>query len=341
VSFLNAIAAEAGPLFIVGSCKNAGKTTLLNFLNRELASRLPPSRRAIAPLRRDGGSPLASPVGLATIGRDGEPEDAVWLHPKPPVELRPGNLFVTVRPELLRLGDAAQLLEELPFSTALGDVVLGRAAAAAHVEIIGPDTNRQLWMAIRRMQAHGAPIQLIDGAFERRTQAAERDGARLALVVSADVAPTLADVAAWLAFQAELYGLPKPPVELDPAPVNERLGLHFRDNSEWRNEPHGASTACCLGPLTDNIVGPVLDDLDGLDLIVEDATKVFLNETQWQRLKKRCPRVYAARSVRLLLVAANSQGLLRQFEPRAFFAALAVACPQLPMVDVVNGLRRE
>jgi hypothetical protein len=314
VNALRAIAAEPGPLFIVGSCKNAGKTTLLNFLNAELHR------------------PPATTVGLATIGRDGEAEDAVWRHPKPPVALRPGNLFVTVEPELAKLGGDAERLETLPFRTVLGEVALGRARRDAHVEIDGPDTNGQLWQAIERLRAHGATLQLIDGAFERRTQAAERDGARVALAISADVAPSPAEAAAWLALQCEMFGLPKksPPLAV---PADAPLGLHGLADA--------SSAVACVGPLTDAMVLPDLDAFAGRELFVDDATKIFLSATAWRAVTRRCRGVFVRRALRLLLAAANPCGLLRQFSPGDFFAALAAACPVLPLIDVHAGLYRD
>ena len=139
----DAIAALPGPLYIVGSCKNAGKTTLLNLLNSELYLR------------------LRTPIGLTTIGRDGEPEDVIWRHPKPPVKLLRGNYFVTTEGELTRLGAAAFPVETLPFSTPLGRMAIGRAAKEATVEIIGPDTNRQVWNVVERLQKLGCSHQLI------------------------------------------------------------------------------------------------------------------------------------------------------------------------------------
>jgi len=319
---LRTIAGESGPLFIVGSCKNAGKTTLLNFLNRELSAR------------------LSVPPALATIGRDGEAEDIIWRHPKPPVTLRPGNLFVTTDGECARLGDTVQQLERLPFRTMLGAVVIGRAHREGNVEIIGPDTNAELWTALSRLKTHGATHMLVDGAYERRTQVAAHDGARLALVVSADVAPTPDGAAAWLAHQVELYGLPASPPEFswdDELP----LGLHWRTGDHWQVEPQGATAACCVGPLTDEMIEAHLEEMRAVPLIVEDATKIFVDRPVWRKLRRKSPGVFVRRTLRLLLIAANPHGLLRQWEPPSFFAQLRAAAAHLPMLDVVAGLRHE
>jgi len=320
---LDAIAAESGPLFVVGSCKNSGKTTLLNFLNDDLFNRIPRRR-----------------VGLTTIGRDGEKEDAVWRHPKPPVRLWPDDLFITARPILDALQHSVALEEELPFSTVLGRIVLCRALGTTQAEIIGPGNNAQLYYAIDRLRMRGSDIQLVDGAFERRTQVAGRDGTRLALVVGADIARTPKGAGEWLAFQDELFSLEKAQ-DYPPLPADAPLGLHWRREDAWLDWPAEAEQVACIGPLTDRLVEKHLDDFDDRPLVVEDATKLFLDARHWQMLKRRCASITVQRPVRLLLAAANPAGVLRQFKPHEFFEALRTACPLLPLLDVVAGLSAE
>lgn len=337
MKIIDAIAARPGPFFLVGSCKNAGKTTLLNHLNEQLTRR------------------LETPPALATIGRDGEPEDIVWRHAKPPVVLYPGNLFVTTEPDLTRLKTAAALVEKMPFQTMLGGIVLGKALRETNVEIVGPDTNAQLHHAIERMARHGASHQLIDGAFERRTQIAGEQGACLALVVSADIGPDVEQAARWLSYQREMYDLPQAPPEFSPPPTflpprsgeefftppEWPLGLHWLHGEKWNQDPAETETVFCKGPLTENMVDEHLDGLRNRDLVLEDATKLFLDRRHWGILQRRCRHVFVLRELRLLLVAANPCGLLRQFGPDEFFNALRQAAPQLPLIDVVAGLTHE
>lgn len=309
MKIFDAIAAEPGPFFIVGSNKNAGKTTLLNRLNKELTQR------------------LSTPPGLATIGRDGETEDIIWRHPKPPVFLNTGNCFVTVEPELKKIVGEAEAVETLPFRTALGPVVVGRAIQSTQVELIGPDTNQQLWQAIDHLHACGATHQLIDGAYDRRTQVASHDGARLALVLSADIAKDEQQAADWLTRQIEWFALPPAPPELRPTD-EKPLGLHDLNGQ----------ALFCSGPLTDTLAEQHFDRLAQLPLIIEDATKVFLSPLWWRRLKRKSPGVYVLHRQRLLLIASNPKGLLREFDPQTFFDTLKQAAPHLPLIDVEAGL---
>ena len=69
---------------IVGMCKNAGKTTMLNWLLEQ--------------------GRLQGVLGLTSIGRDGESTDVVTGTEKPGIFVREGTLIATAQ-DMLRLGD--------------------------------------------------------------------------------------------------------------------------------------------------------------------------------------------------------------------------------------------
>ena len=87
---------------IVGMCKNAGKTTMLNWM-----------------LHHDR---LQGTLGLTSIGRDGESTDVVTGTEKPGIFVREGTLIATAR-DMLRLGDVTtEILETTGIPTPLGEV---------------------------------------------------------------------------------------------------------------------------------------------------------------------------------------------------------------------------
>ena len=73
-------------LSIVGMCKNAGKTTVLNWLLGQSRGRV---------------------LGLTSIGRDGESTDIVTGTEKPGIFLSEGTLFATAK-DMLSLCDVTQ-----------------------------------------------------------------------------------------------------------------------------------------------------------------------------------------------------------------------------------------
>jgi hypothetical protein len=142
--------------FIVGSSKNAGKTTFLNVAACELRSR--------------------GPVALVSIGVDGEARDLVFGNAKPLVRVCCGDLIATTEGALKASAAKFRLLEVFPMRTVLGRIVLAEAVRSDFVELVGPETNSQLADVILAMEAVGAKTILIDGAVNRVTQLAASSG---------------------------------------------------------------------------------------------------------------------------------------------------------------------
>ncbi len=175
-------------VFIVGSKKNAGKTTFLNYaLNR---------------LR--GGAPLAA----LSIGVDGEALDQVFGNPKPQVKAERGDLLLCAESALKNADLHYEVLNVYPFRTAIGRPVLLRALRPGRAEISGPENNEQLGEILADMRRHGAGTVFVDGAVDRITQAAAVPKA--AFVYVARVEPENLDTSAaatrllWSASQVPL-----------------------------------------------------------------------------------------------------------------------------------------
>ena len=109
---------------IVGMCKNAGKTTMLNWL-----------------LAHTGRQQV---LGLTSIGRDGESTDVVTGTEKPSIFVPAGTLIATAK-DMLRLGDVTQeILVTTGIPTPLGEVIIMRARSDGYVQLAGPSITAQL-----------------------------------------------------------------------------------------------------------------------------------------------------------------------------------------------------
>ena len=137
--------------FVTGSCKNAGKTTLLVYLLRLLRER--------------------TTVCYTSAGLDGESGCAVTGGEKPAVLCRPGDMVVTSGPALAGSTAGFEILEVFPWRSALGRTVLARVASAGSVELVGPETNSRLTTVLcAAREACGDLTVLVDGAADRQTQ---------------------------------------------------------------------------------------------------------------------------------------------------------------------------
>ena len=134
---------------IVGMCKNAGKTTMLNWLLEQ--------------------GKLQGVLGLTSIGRDGESTDIVTGTEKPGIFVREGTLIATAK-DMLRLGDITkEILMTTGIPTPLGEVVIVRARSAGHVQLAGPSITTQLKTVSKEFFDLGADIAIIDGALGRKS----------------------------------------------------------------------------------------------------------------------------------------------------------------------------
>ena len=134
---------------IVGMCKNAGKTTMLNWLLEQ--------------------GRLQGTLGLTSIGRDGESTDVVTGTEKPGIFVREGTLIATAQ-DMLRLGDITkEILMTTGIPTPLGEVVIVRARSAGYVQLAGPSITTQLKAVSHALFDLGADLSIIDGALGRKS----------------------------------------------------------------------------------------------------------------------------------------------------------------------------
>lgn len=176
---------------IIGLCKNAGKTTVLNALVSTLT-----------------GHPLA----LTSVGRDGEDTDLVTGTPKPAIWAPAGTLFATARGMLPLCTAAVEVLAVTDVMTPLGVVAVFRALTEGRVQLAGPSAAGQLEPLCRTFRAFGAERVLIDGAAGRRSPAVA--GGCAVLCVGASLSPSLDAVVAETAHVCRLFSSP---VGRDPA----------------------------------------------------------------------------------------------------------------------------
>ncbi len=139
-------------VFITGSKKNAGKTTLMNYL-------LPIIRANV------------NSVAYLTIGIDGEHKDMLFGTPKPSVKAVKGDFIVTTDQAVFSSDGVFEFIEVFPFKTKLGTIVLVRAVREGELELIGAENNTQLSFILNFLKNENKiKIILIDGAVNRMTQ---------------------------------------------------------------------------------------------------------------------------------------------------------------------------
>lgn len=141
-------AAEKKNIAIVGICKNAGKTTLLNAVLRHYPD---------------------IKWGVLSTGRDGESTDTVFRTPKPRVLLPAGTIFCADAISLEEHGSAISMLAKTPWQQAGKKLYLAKAMSDIATEIGGPGTAAAQSACAALMHSQGAQKVLIDGSLDRKS----------------------------------------------------------------------------------------------------------------------------------------------------------------------------
>ncbi len=260
---------------IVGMCKNAGKTTMLNWLLAHTG------RRQI--------------LGLTSIGRDGESTDVVTGTEKPSIFVPAGTLIATAK-DMLRLGDVTkEILITTGIPTPLGEVVVMRARSDGYVQLAGPSITAQLREVSRMFFELGATQSIIDGALGRKSLGARNVADGIVLCTGASYNMSMDKVIEDTANFCRLMDLPK----ADTLPPEAADGL------EACLKEHGE--AYIAGALTDTMVIPLLRSglLRSSRLVVADPSKVLLKPDTLDKLAVRDVTLQTRDAAQTLCVTVN------------------------------------
>jgi hypothetical protein len=343
---LSELTAPARRLALVGLAKNTGKTETLAALLRELQRR---GRR----------------VGVTSVGRDGEERDVIDIRiEKPRVELCADSLVATTD-ALLRAGAIPhEVLRETGVRTPLGRVLIARMLTQGTIEVAGPSAAADVREVCDAMLALGAEQVLIDGAIDRRAASSPAVSDGLVMSTGAALHEEIEQVVARTRDAVELVRLPevdRPHVRelaaanaasmLVGAPSEEPLTLHPRfvltstaaDIAQLLRARPTASHLLVRGALCEPFLAELLSAraslpagrLESLELVVADATKVFLTDhgVEWYRRQGISIAVLATIDLRAITVNPVAPQSHRFDSPR-LRALLEEAIPGVAILDV-------
>lgn len=155
-------------LSLVGNTKNAGKTTALNAMIAAWPDK---------------------PLGVTSIGLDGEALDAVSRLPKPRIHLPAGSLAATSEECLKDSQISWRLRGRTGIRTSMGEVVLVEVTSPGYCLVGGPSTVTAMAQVVDALKALGAHKVLIDGAFARDSHATA--GEAMVFIVGAHQSPSM------------------------------------------------------------------------------------------------------------------------------------------------------
>jgi hypothetical protein len=310
---------------IVGIAKHAGKTTVLNGIV-ECASQV--GRR----------------LGVLSIGVDGERRDAIMGVPKPEVVVPVGTLVASAGDVLASGSAGLRIVERLGIPSTLGEVYLAEVTRAGTVLLAGVRTAAQVEQVCLRMEARGAELVLVDGAFDRMMAARPELTDGVVLATGAVVGRTVQEVVRKSAFFLQRFRVPEAEPEvgrlLDVAVEREVLvagvlkgetggleyeavmlgqGSSFVANPQSDERWPGAERVRVLavpGAVTDRLLRMLEGLPKGLTLVVPDVTHLFVSADVWRGFARRGHRVVVRRSARVIGLAVNPHSVAGYDLPR-------------------------
>ena len=300
---LSEIIGQTRTLSIVGMCKNAGKTTVLNRLLQESRGRI---------------------LGLTSIGRDGESTDVVTGTEKPGIFVPEGTLFATAK-DMLPLCDVTQeIVYTTGIPTPLGEVVLVRARSAGNVQLAGPSITSQLRSVSDLFFSLGAKQSIIDGALGRKSLGARAVAEGVILCTGASYDRRMEKVVSDTANVFRIMNLKK--AETVPKESERPLAEILKESSE----------ALIPGALTDAAVVPLLKSgaLRNARLVVKDPSKVLLSPNTLEKLAIRNVALETVEAAKVLCVTVNPVSAYGwKFDAEPFRNAMQAAV-DVPVINV-------
>ncbi|HET6850087.1 MAG TPA: hypothetical protein VFH74_14600 [Gaiellales bacterium] len=293
---------------VVGLAKNAGKTTVINHLIERI----------------DG------PVGLVSLGLDGEARDQLTRLPKPRVRPRAGTLVASVA----GLADERTVVARLGFRTAVGEVVLTEPPPGEPVVVSGPARLDELDGTVEALLRHGARRVLLEGALGRLGPAAPGRAEAVVLAAGVSLANGRDDAALRLRLAVDALALP---ATAEPAAIT------VRHAAGYEQETAAAVTAAGSAELEGAVTGPLLERLmrDGVRALVvaPDATHVMARPQQLARARRAGVEVAVRRPLAIAALTASPFHPDASFTAEEAFAmARDAAGGRWPVYDVVSGM---
>ena len=276
----------------VGLCKNAGKTTVLNYLlNHWTKDKV---------------------IGITSIGYDGEAIDGVTMLAKPRIYGRKGLLVATCQSCLLDFKGTYELLESTNYRTPLGQVVIARLITPSEIELAGPSVVSELGDVCRRMIAYGCHHVIADGAAGRMSYATQVDGAIFS--VGAAYSQSMKKVVDASGYKVQLLALK----EVD-CPIQLPVDRIYRKKIIL-----GISYYCFRGLLADKDLEEIMLKavVDKTVLVVINSAAIFLSEQMYNRFIDQGGTIQVIDAINLLALTVNPMSPYGPWFPAEVFRKL-------------------
>lgn len=327
---------------IIGMAKNTGKTITLNYLVNEAIE-------------------ANIPIGITSIGRDGEGIDIVTDTEKPRIYVDEGMIIATST-GLLPFGDAnIEILQVTNYRTPLGEILIGRVKSPGNIQITGPQSLKELKELTETMINYGAKFVIVDGALDRKSSAAPSITDATILSTGAVISRDMNKVIEETMHLVNTFSLPtiednklKNIVEdlidnnkiaiIDKdynvntlnfetaLGVGSQIGKHLKDNSKYLVIP---------GSLVKSTIEDLVNTTrkyENIEIIIHDGTKIFISPRDYLRFVKLGVNIKVLHPINLIAITINPYAPSGYyFEPNIFLKQMKSYINSLKVMDLMLG----
>ena len=295
---------------ITGTAKNTGKTECLNYILRNIPSEVT--------------------VATTSIGVDGESIDAVTNTSKPEVYLKKGMYFVTSETHYRKRKITSEILGLSSASSSLGRYVTGKAISDGKLKLSGPSSISDLGAWMQKTKQYPIDFFLIDGAASRLSSATPFVTEAFILCTGAAACPSVESLLQQTEYIVTLSLLSE---------ASEEELLQSQSISAFTETkdifPLKKKCLTVTGALTDKLVNILLSQkIDGITLIVNDFTKVFVTMDVYRHFLKKGGRIVVEKSAKLVAVCINPTSPYGRKMDSGYLRSELASCVNVPVLDL-------
>ncbi len=279
---------------IIGLAKNTGKTTTLNAM--------------IDVFHHE-------PLGLTSIGLDGETLDQVNFLPKPKIDVYPHMVVATAKGCLDHALTDYRIMEETKFHTALGKVNIVQILSKGTIMLAGPTTNHEMNELVSMMKNYVKRI-FVDGALSRKTFSAMTELSGIVLATGAAFSPSMDETVAKTKQIIDTFQYPKTRHEIN---ATHAIIIHGEHDDVVLDQKKASSFKEVLtkleehpewiyvrGAFTEALLNVMIDlRLKDFTLICDDPSKLLIDHHKAHAFDILHIQVEVIKPCPLILVTAN------------------------------------
>jgi len=311
---------------IIGTAKNAGKTTALNALLKYFKNHK---------------------IAITSIGLDGEKIDQLTNLKKPSIHAYKGMIVATAKDTLSVITASYELLDELSINTPLGQIVIIKMLEDGDVLLAGPSSLYTLKKLKHTLSSYTLDHFFIDGALFRKSSAASHLSDGLILSTGAALNKNMQNVVHETKLLIDTLNLPTKNIKqikethllLNNETIIEDEGTFLSDPMSLLKNAKNAKELRIKGAITNRLIEQLIANkstIPSLEIILNDFTMINADLQMLQKLFLLGHTIKTIHQVPLLLLTINpTSPYFEGFDPILFEETMRQAIPgNIPIIDI-------